>query len=250
MFNPLAIILRNQKEQKELKGSIIMNAKKEILKIEIKEGKFVSAQGGGVSEFRSDFVHGNDWRCKFYDDQSIRCKCIVENDQIVSFKISQFGYATLARTCGGERTEIRRYKLRRWPRDGVITLVKGDIDETFAYFQDSEYLEFLTTQNIFAIKTADPNCTYTTYKCLSVETGKYVNEEILTDGRIIEIGTNNGRTRRWSKENPDTISYEEYRVLRVVDATWVITSREDSAYLRTKRILYTLKDFNEIGNLP
>lgn len=227
-----------------------MENKRNVLKIEIKGGKFVGTRGAEVTEFRPDFVHGDGWRCKLYEDGSIRCKKIIDNTHTISLKISRYGYATLAQISNGERKELRKYKLRRWPRDGIITLMTGEnVEKTYAYFQDEDYLKFLTTQNIFAIKSQDPNCTYTIYKCLSVETGKDVKEEILTDGRVIEIGKNFGKTSQWEKQYPGTYSFEEYRVLKVVDATWVIISREE-IWKRTKRILYTLVDFHEIEHLP
>lgn len=231
-----------------------MEKKKVILKIEIKGGQFVSTRGAEVNEFRPDFVRGNGWRCVYYSDGSIRCKAAfgsdANNPQSISFKISQYGYVSLAKTCNGQRTEIRTVKLRRWPSDGIIALTDGEIDERYAYFHDRDYLEFLNRNDIYSVKNKEPNCTYTLYKCFSQETGKNVREEIYTDGKILELGKNSGRTQEWEKKYPGTLSFEEYQVLKAVDATWVIISEEKGEWSRAKRILYTLKDVYDIQKLP
>lgn len=230
-----------------------MNGKKVILKIGIKDGKFVTHRGAKVTEFSEDFVDGNGWRCKYFPDGSIRCKAYIPNEigeKSITFKISKYGYVCLFKKCDDKKTELRRFKLHRWPVDGTISLTDGELDERYAYFQDEEYLEFLRNNHIYAVKKEDPNHLYTLWRCFSLEEKKNVQETILTDGEIKEQGKNEGRTSEWEQKYPESYSFEEFRVVKICGATWVIITTENFDDETIRRTLHSLTDISELKGIP
>lgn len=230
-----------------------MSEKKVILKIGIKDGKFVTHRGAQVKEFTEDFVSGNGWRCKYFSDGSIRCKAYIPcetGEHSITFKISKYGYVCLFEIRDNKKTELRRFKLHRWPVDGTISLTDGNIDKRYAYFQDEQYLEFLGKNKIYAVKKEEPNHTYMLWTCFSQEENKNQQEDILTDGKIVECGKNDGRTSQWEQKYPGTYSFEQFRFVKVYGATWVVITTDNLDTGIRKRKLYSLNDISELYGIP
>lgn len=220
-----------------------------FLALKISGGKFSGHWGATVNEFKENFVRGNGWKVQYYPDGSIRCKASLRRqngeERWVLFKISQYGYVRLSKMSGGEIRELKAFRLKEWPCDGVLYLSDGNLYARYAYFHQDYYRSFISRYDISALKRKDPNQLYTLYKVVwDRDGGQYSSETIHTDGHIEEVGKNAGRTTEWQRRFPGTNSFEEYTMIKVSGATWVIIETEGD---KERRELYTLEDVRNLS---
>lgn len=100
-----------------------------------KARKFIAAEGNAY--FMNNFVFGDRWNCWVNFDGSVKCtasETINKKYFAVCLNISSTGLVTLTKINGARRKNLKCFKIRNWPKTGIITLTGGAIEERNAFF--------------------------------------------------------------------------------------------------------------------
>lgn len=100
-----------------------------------KARKFIAAEGNVY--FMNNFVFGDRWNCRVNFDGSVKCtasETINKKHFAVCLNISSTGLVTLTKINGARRKNLKCFKIRNWPKTGIITLTGGAIEERNAFF--------------------------------------------------------------------------------------------------------------------
>lgn len=100
-----------------------------------KARKFITAEGNAY--FMNNFVYGDRWNCWVNFDGSVKCtasETINKKYFAVCLNISSTGLVTLTKINGARRKNLKCFKIRNWPKTGIITLTGGAIEERNAFF--------------------------------------------------------------------------------------------------------------------
>lgn len=103
-----------------------------------KARKFIAAEGNVY--FMNNFVFGDRWNCRVNNfDGSVKCtasETINKKYFEICLNISSTGLFTLTKINGARRKNLKCFKIRNWPKTGIITLTGGAIEERNAFFND------------------------------------------------------------------------------------------------------------------
>lgn len=218
------------------------------LKITLENGFFSKTNGCYLHLFEPTHVVGNGWDCTISEDGTIVCEAVryySDGEHSMRYKISPNGYAKLTLKVHNQRVKTIRkgFVLTRGAKlsDGVIGLAGGNVDKRYAYFRYASFQQFLDRFGITAVMHQNPNTLYTVRNALYG--GGRCHSTIISDGKIIKIDYDSGRSRKWAAENLGTCAFESDVTYQVTGATWTIqsqTQHEGDSHNRS-RILYTLE---------
>lgn len=219
------------------------------LQIEFKNRKFVSHNGVDVKSMTDTHLEGNGWYG--YVDEKGNITFIAnhyykgERHQL-KFEVEN-GYLKKTLKIGNHMPKVlKTLRIAGWPLDGVIGLSAGFIDKRTCYFRTAEFQQFLDDNGLTAVRYEPVNGIYTVVRKCNEES-TFWTEEIETDGKVTELGTNYMRNGRY--DNNNKLLHDIEQVLEVTGATWTIKTAWKRGVLNN-RILYTLDNPREIKGLP
>ena len=218
------------------------------LKITIENGFFSNTNRCYLHLFEPTHVVANGWDCIIREDGTIICDAVrnySDGEHSIRYKISPNGYAKLTFKLAGGRVKTLKegFVLPKGVKlsAGLIGLSGGNIDNRYAYFRDASFQQFLDRFGITAVKQQNPNTLYTVRNAMYG--GGRCRSNIQSDGKIVKLDYDLGRTKQWEKENPGTCASEVDITYQVTGATWAILSQTQHEGDRHNhsRILYTLE---------
>lgn len=218
-----------------------------VMKNEKLNKKFVSYNGAKVEEFAEKYVKGNGWECQISEDGSLTCiaKDVYNGVEYqMTYKILKRGEMSLILRIGdGPEIFLKKSKISRWPKDGILVLPAGYIDSRRPYFRYLDLQNLLDEYGLTAVCNQPANGIYELKK--EIRKNKITaGEEIKTDGNKDVIYSE----KKPLEENDDT-SFTILSKVRVTGATWVIKKRFKTGIVSHK-ILYTTSNIKSLKGLP
>lgn len=189
-------------------------------KITIKNGKITDSNGVYVNEIKPFYADANGWKVYINTKKNI----------IYCEKVRQYFY--------GEEKKKKIFKLE----DGLLGLSGGHVRESYAYFRSEKFQNFLSKYGITAVARLEEdfkfdirNANYGGGKC---------DSWFWTDGEVIRLRIDSGRTQDWKERFSGTQAYEEDTYFKLSNASFVVieqTQHEYNSHNHSK-ILYTNED--------
>lgn len=189
-------------------------------KITIRNGKMVDSNETYVEVIKPFYAKANGWEVFINTKKNI----------IYCEKKRQYSY--------GEDKKRMFFKLE----DGLLGLSGGHVRESYAYFRSEKFQNFLSKYEITAVARLEKdfkfyirNANYGGGKCESW---------FWTDGEVIRLGIDSGRTEDWKERFSGTQAYEEDVHFQLKNASFVVieqTQHERDSHNHSK-ILYTNED--------
>lgn len=215
-----------------------------------KTQKFIVAEG--ADSFDSFFVKGNGWECSIRDDGAVRCVCETKDAKLhvkTVFYINPKGRLTFMRIRNGFKDRQFSYQIKDWPVDGQFILGDGPVKDRNAFFLETEkILSWQKKYGISDVKFEDPNGIRLLEFCYFEEECNFCIEHIETDGKVCLVNEDFGATLELQEMYLGSQSFEHFKKIIVIGATWTIISRISTK--ESSRILYTLRDPSLLRKLP
>ena len=207
----------------------------------------------GIEKFGPDFANGDGWNCAVNENGHIKCYC--SNSKKDGFfetilTISETGSATIMKKKNSTPFFRHRYKIYNWPVNGEIILGGGAIEKRKAFFLETEtrLKDWQRKYGISEVRMEEPNGIRTLEFYYFEEDSQFCIEHLETDGEVKFISEDFGKTLDLQEMYPESNSFEHYKNVKVINATWVIITKVSTK--ESSRILYALTDAWLLKNLP
>ena len=212
--------------------------------------KFIGAEG--ADSFDSFLVKGNGWECYIRDDGSVRCVSETKEAKIyvkTVFYINPKGHLTFMRIRNGFKDRLFSYQIKNWPVEGQFILGDGPVEKRNAFFLETKkILSWQKKYGISDVKFEEPNGIRLLEFCYFEEERHFSIEHIETDGKVCLVNEDFGATLELQEMYLGCQSFEQFKKIIVIGATWTIISRISTK--ESSRILYTLRDPSLLRKLP
>lgn len=213
-----------------------------IKEIELRNGLFFNAQKSLV---------WNGWQCQIDSKGNVACVCgrdYKDGKHTVTYTVYPDGYAELERITPKAREILKSgYVIgaNETLDSGVIGLSGGNVDERFAYFRNASFRKFMGDFCLDHLKRKDPNMNYIIRNI--ADTGQRVTTEIVTDGKTEVVSVSSGMTETLQIMYPGAGCFEEYKEIKVADASYVIVKEVRNG--KHKNTLYSMQEVRELRRI-
>ena len=215
-----------------------------------KPPKFIVAEEADL--FNSFLVKGNGWECSIRDDGSVRCVSETKDAKLyvkTVFYINPKGRLTFMRIRNGLKDRLFSYQIKNWPVDGQFILGDGPVEEKNAFFLETNKISsWQKKYGISDVKFENPNGIRLLEFCYFEEECNFYIDHVETDGKVCLVNEDFGATLELQEMYVGCQSFEHFKKILVIGATWTIISRISTK--ESSRVLYTLRDPSLLRKLP